>query len=196
MLETTVSEHLDLETERALLDKARRGDRSALSRLLQAHYAAMYRLALRYCQDHDRALDALQESCVQVIRHIDKFRSEARFSSWMGRIVINSVRLGFRTDRRLIPVEVNHWNEHAGGGPTPETVAADRHYLSVVDGFLRQGREGDHELFMQRYVDGRSVKAISLQTGASIPAIKTRVHRAREKLREALRLSNAQAAYR
>ena len=191
----TTSEMLDVPTENALLVRAKAGDRSALSRLIRAHYSAMYHLALKYAHSRERAQDALQDSCVQVIRHIHNFRSESRFSSWMSQIVINSVRLGFRSDRRLVPVEIDHWNDKAVGAPTPEALTANRHYLTVVDDCLRGGRDGDYQLFFQRYVVGQSVSSISAETGVSVPAIKTRVHRARARLRARLTLSEGQIAH-
>ena len=100
---------IDVEQERALLAKARDGDKRAMERLIAAHYPAMYHLALRYTRDPERALDATQESCVQVIRHLGQFRSEARFSSWMARIVINSARLRYRSDKRLVPMADGVW---------------------------------------------------------------------------------------
>ena len=61
---------IDVEQERALLAQAREGDKRAMERLIAAHYPAMYHLALRYTRDPERALDATQDSCVQVMRHL------------------------------------------------------------------------------------------------------------------------------
>lgn len=174
---------IDVEQERALLSKARDGDKRAMERLISAHYPAMYHLALRYTRDPERALDATQESCVQVLRHLGQFRSEARFSSWMARIVINSARLRYRSDKRLVPMADGIWMDSVSKTPTPEDMTAGRELLQQVDEVLQNGREGDYNLFLKRFVDGESVKHISEQTGVSVPAIKTRVHRARNRLK-------------
>ena len=177
---------IDVEQERALLSQAREGDRKAMERLISAHYPAMYHLALRYTRDPERALDATQDSCVQVVRHLSQFRSEARFSSWMARIVINSARLRYRSDKRLVPMPDGVWMEKTARTPSPEDRTADRELLEQVDGLLREGRDGDYTLFMKRFVDGDSIKIISDDTGVSVPAIKTRVHRARNRLKDTL----------
>ena len=177
---------IDVEQERALLCQAREGDRKAMERLISAHYPAMYHLALRYTRDPERALDATQDSCVQVVRHLAQFRSEARFSSWMARIVINSARLRYRSDKRLVPMPDGVWMETTAKTPSPEERTADRELLEQVDDLLRDGRDGDYNLFMKRFVDGDSIKIISDETGVSVPAIKTRVHRARNRLKDSL----------
>jgi RNA polymerase sigma-70 factor (ECF subfamily) len=174
---------IDVEQERALLSKARDGDKRAMERLISVHYPAMYHLALRYTRDPERALDATQESCVQVLRHLGQFRSEARFSSWMARIVINSARLRYRSDKRLVPMADGIWMDSVSKTPSPEDMTAGRELLQQVDQVLQNGREGDYNLFLKRFVDGESVKNISEQTGVSVPAIKTRVHRARNRLK-------------
>ena len=185
---------IDVEQERALLAKARDGDKRAMERLIAAHYPAMYHLALRYTRDPERALDATQESCVQVIRHLGQFRSEARFSSWMARIVINSARLRYRSDKRLVPMADGVWMDSVAKTPTPEDTTAGRELLYQVDRVLQDGREGDYNLFFKRFVDGDSVKRISDDTGVSVPAIKTRVHRARNRLKSTFSATLNQSA--
>ncbi len=128
---------IDIEQERALLAKAREGDKRAMERLIAAHYPAMYHLALRYTRDPERALDATQESCVQVIRHLGQFRSEARFSSWMARIVINSARLRYRSDKRLVPMADGVWMDSVAKTPNPEDMTAGRELLQQVDQVTR-----------------------------------------------------------
>ena len=184
MLEDTPGEILDIDTETILLRRAQAGDQRALGRLLKAHYAAMYGLALRYAEDRDRALDALQESCLLVVRKIGQFRAESRFVSWMGRIVINSVRVGFRGDRRLVSLPDERWETLPERQPSPEDRAVTRSDLDEVGHELDRGQQGDLNIFVQRYVIGRSIRALSIDLGVSVPALKTRVHRARVRLKE------------
>lgn len=120
---------------------------------------------------------------MQVLRHLGQFRAEARFSSWMARIVINSARLRYRGEKRLVPVGDGLAADRPARGPAPEQRVSDKQLLDLVDRFLKDGRDGDYQLFVRRFVDGDSIKAISADTGISVPAIKTRVHRARQRLR-------------
>lgn len=174
---------MSIEEERDLVERARAGDQAALNTLIEAHYPAMYHLALKYTRDPERARDATQESCVQVLRHLSQFRAEARFSSWMARIVINSARLRYRGEKRLVPVGDALSTERPSAEPAPDKRVGDKQLLDLVDCFLRDAREGDYQLFVRRFIDGDSVKSISDDTGISVPAIKTRVHRARQRLK-------------
>lgn len=194
MLEDTPVEILDISTERDLLRRAQAGDQRAMGRLLKAHYSAMYGLALRYAEDHDRALDALQESCLLVVRKIGQFRSESRFVSWMGRIVINSVRIGFRDQRRLVFMPAERWEMLPENQPSPEELALSRSTLNDVRHELGREDNGDLNLFVQRYVVGRTIRALSADLGVSVPALKTRVHRARARLKQSFRTREASLA--
>ncbi|MCB9529867.1 MAG: sigma-70 family RNA polymerase sigma factor [bacterium] len=188
-------EKMSLTEERELVSRAKDGDREALDELISAHYQAMYHLALKYTRDPHRAQEATQESCVQVLRHMEQFRSEARFGSWMARIVINSARLRHRRERRLVPVGDAMAFDQPCKSPTPDRTVADRQLLALVDNFLRDGRDGDYQLFIQRYVDQDSVRRVARESGISMPAVKTRVHRARQKLRDHADASNWQPSF-
>ena len=99
---STVGQTRDSADESTLIEAAKAGDRDALGTLIASHYASMYYLALRYTGDEDHAHDVLQDTCVRVLRHIKQFRGESQFSSWMARIVINSARLRYRRNKRLV----------------------------------------------------------------------------------------------
>lgn len=120
---------------------------------------------------------------MQVLRHLAQFRAEARFSSWMSRIVINSARLRYRGEKRLVPMGDGLGAEKPSRSPAPEQRVGDKQLLDLVDRFLQDSRDGDYQLFVRRFIDGDSVKRISADTGISVPAIKTRVHRARQRLK-------------
>jgi RNA polymerase sigma-70 factor (ECF subfamily) len=69
--------------------------------------------------------------------------------------------------------------------PLPEQVAMNRELLQKADEFLGDLRDGDRDLFVKRFIDGLSLQSISEETGLSLPALKSRFHRARLRLKEA-----------
>ncbi len=174
---------LTLEEEQALVARAQSGQVRALDRLLGAHYQQMYHLALKVTRDPVKAQDVTQEACVQVLRRIDQFRSEARFGSWLCRIVVNTALLKHRREKRLIPTPEIFSPLAAAKEPPPEKLASDRELLQLTDRFLEGLRDGDRELFVRRFVDGLSLQSISDETGLSLPALKSRFHRARLRLK-------------
>lgn len=174
---------LTLEEEQVLVARAQSGEVRALDRLLGAHYQQMYHLALKVTRDPVKAQDVTQEACVQVLRRIEQFRSEARFGSWLCRIVVNTALLKHRREKRLIPTPEIFSPLAAAKEPPPEKLASDRELLHLTDRFLEGLRDGDRELFVRRFVDGLSLQSISDETGLSLPALKSRFHRARLRLK-------------
>jgi RNA polymerase sigma-70 factor, ECF subfamily len=158
---------------------------TALDRLIEAHYQQMYHLALKVTRDTVWAEDVTQEACVQVLRRIDQFRSESRFSSWLCRIVVNTALLKHRREKRLIPTEDLYSANAASNDATPDQISIQRELLTKTDDFLSQLRDGDKELFVKRFIEGLSLQNISEETGLSLPALKSRFHRARLRLKTA-----------
>ena len=176
---------LELEEEQDLVARAQGGDHAALAHLLDAHYQQMYHLALKVTRDPVKAEDVTQEASLQVLRRIDQFRAESRFSSWLSRIVVNTALLRHRREKRLVPTPEIFPPMVQSTEPEPEQAAQDRQLLQIADRMLGELRDGDRELFIRRFVDGLSLNRISAETGLSLPALKSRFHRARLRLKEA-----------
>lgn len=183
MMITRSQSLLTLEEEQGLVTRAQAGDERAMDRLLGAHYQQMYHLALKVTRDPVKAQDVTQEACVQVLRRIEQFRSEARFGSWLCRIVVNTALLRHRREKRLVPTPEIFSPLAASPAPQPERLASDREVLDKTDRLLSNLRDGDRELFIRRFVDGLSLQDISDETGLSLPALKSRFHRARLRLK-------------
>ncbi|MEL7089948.1 MAG: sigma-70 family RNA polymerase sigma factor [Planctomycetota bacterium] len=75
--------------EHALLERVRRGDRSALGELLRAHERRIYHVCLRMVSHPDDAAELTQDVMVKVVQKIDDFRGDAKLSTWMTRIAMN-----------------------------------------------------------------------------------------------------------
>jgi RNA polymerase sigma-70 factor, ECF subfamily len=69
--------------------RAQRGDRQAFSRLVEAHYASMFRFALKYCGNREDAEDVAQQACIKLARSLGQFRFQSAFSTWLYRLVVN-----------------------------------------------------------------------------------------------------------
>ncbi|MCB9537139.1 MAG: sigma-70 family RNA polymerase sigma factor [Myxococcales bacterium] len=171
------------EHEAALVDRAQGGDHRALDQLLEAHYQRMYYLALKVTRNPTKAEDVTHDACTQVLRRIGQFRSEARFGSWVSRIVVNCALLRHRKEKRMVPTPEIYSPAAVANEPAPERLASDRELLDLTDRFLDRLRDGDRQLFVRRFVDGVSLKGLSKETGLSLPALKSRFHRARLQLR-------------
>jgi RNA polymerase sigma-70 factor (ECF subfamily) len=176
--------HLTPEEESILVAEAQLGSKAALNRLIETHYQQMYHLALKVTRNQVLAEDVTQEACVQVLRRIEQFRSESRFNSWLSRIVVNTALLRHRRDKRLVPTDEIFSTDEVSPEPEPEQIIINKELLEKTDRFLSQLREGDRDLFVKRFVEGLSLQSISEETGLSLPALKSRFHRARNRLKE------------
>lgn len=83
------SESYDEQDDKRLIEEALSGSRAALERLIKRHYNFMYNVALRFVLNPQDAQDLTQEAIVKVITKLSQYRSQAKFRSWLYRIVFN-----------------------------------------------------------------------------------------------------------
>jgi len=76
-------------TDSALIEQIQQGDRSALGTLLERHQQRMFNVAFRMVSNRDDAAEITQDAMLKVCEHIDGFRSDAKITTWMTRIVMN-----------------------------------------------------------------------------------------------------------
>ena len=178
--------------EAELLEAARGGSADALEALLESHEARLYRFARRLCRHHEDAEDVLQESLLAAARGLSGFRGASSLSTWLFTIA-RSHCIKKRRRSRFAPAEVSLDAEDAGPAqehpdPSPgpeETLHAKRLETALeeaIDGLDRKYRE----VFVLRDVEGLTAPEVATVTGLSIAAIKSRLHRARARVREDL----------
>ena len=80
----------DVYNESILIEKAKSGDEASFELLIQNCKTKAYNTALRYLRDEEDAMDVLQESVIKVFRHLDKFKGDCKFDTWVYRIVVNT----------------------------------------------------------------------------------------------------------
>jgi len=90
---------MDLSDEE-LVARARDGDRSAFARLVDRHSVSVFNLTLRIVGNREDAEEAAQDVFVRAYRNLDRFRGEARFSTWLYRIAVNVSLSSARRSRR------------------------------------------------------------------------------------------------
>lgn len=172
--------------EEALVELARRGDQQAFAELVRVHQHEVYTLAARIVADRDLAGDVTQDAFVRAWRAIPRFRGDARFSTWMHRITVNTAftHRERRKRRRTEPLEVAR--EPEAEGLTPERagdVAGMRVELSRA---LASLPESLRAVVVLKDVYEWTHAEISEQLGISVTAAKVRLHRGRKRLRDIL----------
>jgi RNA polymerase sigma-70 factor (ECF subfamily) len=178
--------------ESELLEAAQGGDAEALEALLESHEARLYRFARRMCRHHEDAEDVLQESLLSAARGISDFRGASSLSTWLFAIA-RSHCIKKRRRSRFAPTEVSldageadAAQQHPDPGPGPEeslhALRLERALEEAITALDRKYRE----VFVLRDVEGLTAPEVAKVTGLSIAAIKSRLHRARARVREAL----------
>jgi RNA polymerase sigma-70 factor, ECF subfamily len=184
--------------DRALLNRAQAGDISAFEELVGRHQDRVYGLALRMTRSEPDAAEIAQDTFLSAYQHLPEFRGEAAFGSWVHRIAANNALMRLRHQRvRDLVVEEPAEPEFTDRGSLAEYPEADwsrRADDKLLDDELGDAiqqatdglAQGYREVFLLKDVEGMSYEEISEMLGISVPAVKSRLHRARLALRQAI----------
>lgn len=170
-----------------LVAAARDGEADAFAALVRSHRDEVFTLALRLVHDRELAADVAQEAFVRAWRSMPRFRADARFSTWMHRITVNTAltHLARRRSRHTEPLEAGRI-EPESDGLTPEragAAAAVRPHLAAALGELSASLRS---VVVLKDVYDWSHAEIAEHLGISVTAAKVRLHRGRKALRDLL----------
>jgi len=185
-----------------LVARARHRDFAAFETLVDRYQDKVYRLAFRFVRNETEAKEIVQETLLSVWRKLDGFKGESQFSSWLYRVTSNAALMRLRSQRRHPEVstedlepgfldtrstdvsELGPVGENWARRPDEELLSEEmRHQLQeAIDDLPEIYRT----VFLVRDVDGFSTEETAEALGISVPTVKTRLHRARIALREAI----------
>lgn len=183
--------------ETALLARLRDGDEAAFEQVVREHAGHLLAVARRFLRNEDDANDAVQEAFLSAVKSLDKFEGGSRLSTWLHRIVVNACLMKLRTDRRrparsiedFLPgfLEDGHQARPASPWkPTPEPGIQSSELRTLVRGAIDQLPDMHRVVLLLRDIEELDTQQTALYLGISESAVKTRLHRARQALREIL----------
>lgn len=176
-------------TDLELAIRAAGGDRDAFDTIVTRHQAHVFRLARMLTRNPDDAEDVLQQTFLSAWRAIGSFRGDASLRTWLLTITRNAA-LGRRQDawrEHLDPTPVDELGLRAGwGGPSPEDETLSHERSAVFAAAFAALSEGDREILTLRDLEGMSGEEAATMLGLSLPAMKSRLHRARMALAAAV----------
>lgn len=174
----------------SLVAAAQGGDVEAFTELVNRHLPKAYNLALRLLGDHADADDALQEALVRVYSNLGRFQGQAAFSTWLYRVVTNACldEMRRRRRRRVVlqsPQDDALWEtaQHAPSPADPGRWLERLEMRDLIEQALDQLNDSYRTVIILRDWQGFSYQEIAVILGCSQPAVKTRIHRARNSLR-------------
>jgi RNA polymerase sigma-70 factor (ECF subfamily) len=169
------------------LRQCREGDPLAIERLVHAHQADVYRLALSILDDPDEAEDAAQEVFVSALRSLDSFRGDASLKTWLFSITINLCRSRYRRDQsrgRLRQILQSLFRSDQTG---PESEAIQHEADSALWQAVRALDEKHRIPVILRYYHDLPIDEIAEMLGVPIGTVHSRLNHARERLRTQLK---------
>lgn len=169
---------------RELLDRCRRGERGAFEELVERTQRQVFTLAYRLVGDRHEAEDVAQEAYLRAFRSLGGFREDARFETWLYRIVTNAAMTQLRKKGRF-GVLLSEDREHSA--PEPEVRPVDEVIeRDELRRALAKLPPATRSIVVLKDVYGFSVQEIASETGLTEGAVKLRLHRARKRLKETI----------
>lgn len=177
-------ERVELERERELITRAQKGDRAAFGALVRAHQDEVYTLARRLSGDPHLASDIAQEALVRAWRALPKFRGEARLSTWLYRITVNTSWTQKARAKRYqgTPIEEHYDLAAPEDGDHPVVAGEMAELRGRIRAALDQLPEGQRQVVVLKDIHGWSHAEIAESIDISITAAKVRLHRGRARL--------------
>ena len=177
------------------LEALRAGDRVEFSRLVDTYSGVIYRLAVKMLEDPQDAEDVLQETFIKAFRHLSKFDGRSSLSTWLYRIATNESLMMLRR-RKHITISIDEPLDSAEQEQEPmqivdwcclpESELMSSEALAYLDQAVEKLPHSLRVVFLLRDIEGLSTRETSEVLNLSEAAVKTRLSRARMRLRELL----------
>jgi RNA polymerase sigma-70 factor, ECF subfamily len=181
--------------ESQLVAQAREGDRTAFNELVRRYEGKIFRLAQHVTQNREDAEDVLQETFLKAYEHLDQFKGDSKFYTWIVRIAVNQALMKLRrrksdksvsidetidTGEDTVTREIAAWDED------PEQQFSREELGGILDSAVQSLEPLYRSVFVLRDIEELSTEETAEALGLSIPAVKSRLLRARLQLREKL----------
>jgi len=174
----------------------REGDRQAFAQLVEAYSTPIYRMALRMLADPQDAEDVLQNTFLKAMQAITGFEGRSSLSTWLYRIAVNEALMLIRKRKPIASVPVDGEYDEDGEMSPPQELAdwcclPEQELLSTeararLDQAIRDLPDGLRAVFLLRDIEGLSIRETGEALSLTETAVKTRLLRARLRLREYL----------
>lgn len=186
-------------TEKELVRLAKAGDDKAMENLVSRYEDKVYNLAYKMMGNREDAEDVLQDTFLSAIRSLGDFREESRFSTWVYRIAANAALTRLRKRGRREKTEAEFLDEvysvakaahdrtrMIDWSASPVRSLLHEEARRIMRESIDQLPESYRVVFVLRDVQGLPAAEVGEILGLSVPAVKSRLHRARMFLRNSL----------
>lgn len=175
-----------------LVQGARDRDEAAIRAIMQHNNRRLFRVARGILRNDGEAEDVVQETYVRAFTHLDSFRGDSSFATWLTRIAMNEALGRLRRERPqvdltslkpgVLEAQIIQFPQSLNLGD-PEKSMAQREIQHVVERAIDDLPEAFRIVFITRVVEGMNVEETAELLGLKPETVKTRLHRARSLLR-------------
>ncbi len=175
--------------ETELIEKAKAGDKHALAILVKNYEQTVFNFAFKICRNRDKAEHTMQETFLSMIKHIDQFDSKSKLSTWLYTIVSNHCLMMARSAKKDMFASIDDEEALIDESSTtdwsvsPERVTENNELKEMLDDAIQKLPADYRIVFLLRDVEGLSTEETGKITNLTVPAVKSRLHRARAFLR-------------
>ena len=192
-IQTKVNEPVS--DELSLVQAAKKGDVDAFGELVKRYDRNVFRIALHITQNREDAEDVVQDAFLKAYGNLEQFQGQSKFYTWLVRIAVNEALMKLRrrrpermvsldqevqTEEDSMPREVADWS------PNPEQLYNQAELRDILGKTIQGLPPSFRTVFVLRDVEGLSTEETAQALDLSIPAVKSRLLRARLQLRERL----------
>jgi RNA polymerase sigma-70 factor (ECF subfamily) len=190
----SLSSQVVKDDEPVLVAAAKAGDIPAFETLVNRYERKIFRLTQNITQNREDAEDTMQESFLKAFEHLSEFEGNSRFYTWLVRIAVNQALMKLRkrrpnqvsldeevdTGEELVQRDVEDW------GPSPEDRYEQTELSGILSSVISDLDPAFRIVFQLRDIEELSTEETAQMLGLSVPAVKSRLLRARLKLRQKL----------
>ena len=178
-----------------LVERVKQGDLTAFEQLMKQYDRQIFRIAYHITQNREDAEDIVQDAFLKAFTKIAQFQGNSKFYTWLVRIAVNEslMRLRKRRSSKTVSMDEDVQTEEgsiprdfADWTPNPEQQYSQAELADVLRKTVQGLPPGFRSVFALRDIDGLSTEETAEALGLSIPAVKSRLLRARLQLRERL----------
>jgi len=178
--------------EKELIKKAQEGDRNALAKLVKQYEQTVYNFAYKICRNKERAEHTMQETFLSMVKSIKQFSGKSKLSTWLYTVVSNHCLMMARSNKKHLHTSlddedslideknITDWNI------SPQRIAENDELKDILNEAINKLPPDYRIVFMLRDIQGFSTEETGKAIDLSVPAVKSRLHRARAFLRNEL----------
>ena len=168
-----------------IVKRVRDGDRALFEILMRRHNQRLYRTARAVVKDEVEVEDVMQQAYINAFTHLHQFEERSQFSTWLTRITLNEA---FGRRRKMRPPEDagESMDTIRSPQPDPERQAYAEELRRVLEDAVDTLPDSYRTVFMLRDIEGLSTQETGDGLGLGEEAVKTRLHRARAMIRQAV----------